>query len=282
MHRDELLAGQYFVAVAGMAAMRRCLTRPSEVRGRLDDVAGIVGALDQFPNDLRVPVVEHDFDDGYTAWAPVYDGPNPATALDDVVVGDLLAPLPAGVALDAACGTGRQAARLAELGHDVIGVDANAAMLEVARAKVPDADLRAGALDALPVDDESVDLVVCSLALTHVPELRPVLREFRRVLRPGGVAVLSDIHPTFVTFGGAAVFSTGGERFELHYVPNLHHPVSEYVTAAVDAGFRIEACIEPPVTEEAISFNPAFAVVPDAVRQALEGLPQLLVWKLAR
>ena len=44
-----------------------------------------------------------------------------------------------GAALDAACGTGRHARRLAELGHHVIGVDASPAMLERARAALPQA-----------------------------------------------------------------------------------------------------------------------------------------------
>lgn len=281
-HRDELVAAQYFVAVAGTAALRHCLTRPSSVRARLDDIAGIVGALDRFPNDLRLGVVEHDFDDGYTAWAPRYDGPNPATALDDEVVGAILEALPVGDALDAACGTGRHATRLAGLGHRVVGVDGNAAMLEVARAKVPDADLRQGRLDDLPVDDASVDLVVCSLALTHVPELAPVLAEFARVVRPGGAVVLSDMHPTTVLYGGTALFPHDDSHLELHYVANLLHPVSEYVTAATAAGLRIVACAEPEVPEAAIVTNPAYALHPEAVRQAYEGTPFQLVWQLER
>ncbi len=282
VQRDELLAAQYFVAVAGMAAMRACLTRPSSVRARLDEVVGVVSSLDEFPNNLRIPVVEYAVDDGYAIWAERYDGPNPATEADDEVVGRLLAGLPVGTALDAACGTGRHAARLVSLGHAVIGVDGSPAMLEVARSKVPSADFRAGRLEALPVDDASVDLVVCSLALTHVPDLRPCLAEFARVLRPGGTALLSDMHPTVVAFGGAAVFPTGAESFELHWLPNLVQPVSSYVAAAGDAGVVIRECLEPTVPDAAIERNPSYGVLPDAVRQAFDGLPFLLVWRLAK
>jgi SAM-dependent methyltransferase len=282
VRRDELVAAQYFAAVAGMAAMRHCLTRPSSVRARLDDVAAVVATLDEFPNNLRIPVVEYEIDDGYTAWAARYDGPNPATALDDEVVGAILERARPGVALDAACGTGRHARRLATLGHDVIAVDANEAMLAIAREKLPETDIRVGTLQQLPVDDASVDLVVCSLALTHVADLGPVLAEFGRVLRRGGRAVVSDMHPIVVTFGGAAVFPAGGESFELHYLPNLVHGLSDYVRAATAAGFTVEGVVEAPVPEAAIRTNPAYAVVPDAVRQAFEGLPFLLVWELAR
>jgi SAM-dependent methyltransferase len=273
-----MVAAQYFVAVAGMAAMRHCVTDPSAVRARLDDVRGVVERLDEFPNDLVVPVVEYEVSAGYDAWATRYDGPNPAVDVDELEVRDILTSLRGGVALDAACGTGRHAAHLCQRGFDVIGVDANESMLAVAEGKVPQADFRVGDLAALPVDDEAVDVVVCSLALTHVEDVRPVLAEFARVLRPGGWVVLSDVHPTVVTFGGAAVFPTGREGLELHFVRNRQHRVSDYVGAARAEGLVVRDCREPVVPERAITANPAHAVVPDAVRQAFEDLPFLLVW----
>lgn len=280
--RDEMVAAQYFTAVAGMAAMRHCLTRPTTVRERLDDVRRVVEHLDEFPNDLVVPVVEHDLAPGYDAWAEHYDGPNPAVDVDAVVVHDLLAAVPPGIALDAACGTGRHSRHLADRGFEVIGVDANRTMLARAEAKVPGGDFRLGDLAALPVDDAAVDVVVCSLALTHLLELGPTFREFARVVRPGGTVIVSDVHPLYVTFGGAAVFPAASDGFELHFVRNHVHPVSDYVRAAVDAGLPIRECREPVVPDAAITGNPAHAVVADAVRQAFDGLPFLLVWRFER
>lgn len=275
-----MVAAQYFTAVAGLATMRHCITEPSAVRARLDDIRRIVEGLDRFPNDLVVPVVEYGVDDGYDAWAPRYDGPNPATEADEAAVHAILADLPAGIALDAACGTGRHSAHLRARGFEVTGVDANRSMLTIAEAKVPDCDFRVGDLAALPVDDDAVDVVVCSLALTHVERIEPVLGEFARVVRPGGSVVLSDIHPAALTFGSVAVFPTGRDQLELHYVRSVVHPVSEYVQAATATGLVVRACREPVMPESAITRNPAFAVVPDAVRQAFEGLPFLLVWRL--
>jgi ubiquinone/menaquinone biosynthesis C-methylase UbiE len=275
-----MVAAQYFTAVAGLATMRHCITEPSAVRARLDDIRRIVEGLDRFPNDLVVPVVEYGVDDGYDAWAPRYDGPNPATEVDEAAVHAILADLPSGIALDAACGTGRHSAHLRARGFEVTGVDANRSMLTIAEAKVPDCDFRVGDLAALPVDDDAVDVVVCSLALTHVERIEPVLGEFARVVRPGGSVVLSDIHPAALTFGSVAVFPTGRDQLELHYVRSVVHPVSEYVQAATATGLVVRACREPVMPESAITRNPAFAVVPDAVRQAFEGLPFLLVWRL--
>jgi SAM-dependent methyltransferase len=68
-------------------------------------------------------------------------------------------------------------------GHRVIGVDGSPDMLTRAHTRVPQAEFHVGDLHRLPVPDAEVDLVVCALALTHVPDLAPVLAEFARVLR---------------------------------------------------------------------------------------------------
>jgi ubiquinone/menaquinone biosynthesis C-methylase UbiE len=109
--------------------------------------------------------------------------------------------LPAGRAVDAACGTGRYSAYLAGRGHAVVGVDSSADMLAVARARLPHSDFLAGSLDNLPVPDSSADLVVCALALAHMPELSVVMAEFARVLRPGGHLVMSEAHHELILRG---------------------------------------------------------------------------------
>ena len=89
VHRDELISAQYFLAVAGVAAMRRILISPSAVLPRLEDARRVIGALDEFPNNIRIPVVEYEVSEGYDAWAAIYDsGPNAATELDTVLVPD--------------------------------------------------------------------------------------------------------------------------------------------------------------------------------------------------
>ena len=84
---------------------------------------------------------------------------------------------------------------LADRDHRIIGVDSSPEMLAQAGERVPDGDFLLGDLRQLPVPDAEVDLVVCTLALTHVPDLAPVLAEFARVLRPGGHLIITDMHP---------------------------------------------------------------------------------------
>jgi SAM-dependent methyltransferase len=115
-------------------------------------------------------------------------------AADEPVVAEYLSGREPGVAVDAACGTGRFAEFLARRGHRVIGVDSSSDMLAHARRRVPDGEFHVVDLDRLPLPDDSADVIVCALALVHVPRLQPVMAEFARVLRPGGDLVISDVH----------------------------------------------------------------------------------------
>jgi SAM-dependent methyltransferase len=279
--RATLYAGEYFLAIVGMAMARNCLTEPAGARPRVDDIRAVIDHFDEFPQSLALRLRGFDVEPGYTQWAPIYDGPNPAIEIEEPVVHAILQDAPRGVALDAACGTGRHAAHLTTLGYHVIGVDTTEGMLDVARAKLPGADLRRGRLEALPLDDESVDLVTCALALTHVEDLEPVFREFARVLRPGGWIVTSDIHPFSTITGGLAVFP-GEDPSEVRFVPNLLHLPSEYVDAFVAADLVVRRCVEPRHAESSIQRVPSFPVFPDATRQAFTGAPFLLVWVLEK
>jgi ubiquinone/menaquinone biosynthesis C-methylase UbiE len=279
---EVLRAGEYFLAVQGLAMIRRATSRPSVARGRVEEMRRVLEHFDEFPNSLEFPVSEHDVEDGYAKWAPNYDGPNLAIDAEGPIVREMLSGLPPGDALDAACGTGRHASLLAELGHRVIGVDTTEAMLAVARAKVPAGDFRRGRLESLPVDDASVDVLTCALALEHVADLGPVFREFARVMRPGGQAVISDMHPMFKTTGGVAAFPSEDGRRGIPFVSGTTHQISDYVQAFLSAGFSLRGCVEPTVGEETLALFPAFGVYPEATRQAFLGLPFVVVWHLER
>jgi SAM-dependent methyltransferase len=87
-------------------------------------------------------------------------------------------------------------AALAERFDTVLGLDVSPAMIERARATVPDerVDFRVISGERLDgVDDASTDVLVCYLVLQHLPShraIRAYLSEFARVLRPGGEAFI--------------------------------------------------------------------------------------------
>jgi SAM-dependent methyltransferase len=111
----------------------------------------------------------------------------------------LLAALdPAWVVADLGCGTGRNAAALAPFVSRVVAVDASAEMLRAARERlvsVGNVDLREGTLEALPVEEGSVDLALLVLVLHHLGDPAAALKEARRVLAPGGRLLVIDMQP---------------------------------------------------------------------------------------
>jgi demethylmenaquinone methyltransferase/2-methoxy-6-polyprenyl-1,4-benzoquinol methylase len=97
--------------------------------------------------------------------------------------------------LDVAIGTGLVAREaLAVLGAQgyVAGVDPSAGMLRAARAIAPIPVVQ-GLGERLPFADGQFDFLSMGYALRHVSDLRRLFREFRRVLRPGGVACVLEI-----------------------------------------------------------------------------------------
>lgn len=108
-------------------------------------------------------------------------------------------PRPGERVVDVACGTGiaaRLAAERVGATGSVAGVDVNAGMLGVARSIAPDIDWHEAGAEALPLGDDSVDVVLCSLGLMFFPDKVAALREMRRVLTSGGRAGVLVPGPT--------------------------------------------------------------------------------------
>lgn len=105
---------------------------------------------------------------------------------------------PAWTVADLGCGTGNAAALLAPIVDRVIAVDREPTMLEVARERLErfrNVDFRTGDLEALPLEDASVDAAVAILVLHHLHEPIIALREMARVTKPGGAVLAIDIVP---------------------------------------------------------------------------------------
>ena len=99
--------------------------------------------------------------------------------------------------LDLACGTGRWLEKVMARGCESgVGVDGSAAMLRVARGKREIAGRLAQATcEVLPFREAVFDLVICSFALGHLRDLRCMVRELARVMKPGADCLVSDLDP---------------------------------------------------------------------------------------
>lgn len=234
----------YLLGLEGVALLRAFAGQHDEafVAARLAEIRVLLDRADELgPGGSAVELTAAE---AYGSWAESYDRPgNQLLDIEGPIVRSLLDELPTGVALDAACGTGRHAEYLAKLGHTVIGVDSSPDMLAVARAKVPAGRFLLGELGSLPVPDSTVDVVVCALALSHVPDLRPVFAEFARVLRPGGSLVVSDPRGRLDDVGLPIVVP--GPDGAPGYLPNRSRPASQYLAAALPHGLEVRHCEEP-------------------------------------
>lgn len=182
----------------------------------------------------------------YDDWAACYapQAHNPLMELEEAAVFNLLPDVLAKRTLDLACGSGRYAQHLRASGAStVLGMDLNQAMLLRGEVK---AGVRAS-MEAIPLANASVDVVVCGLAVGHLPALDKVYGEISRVLASGGVALLSDFHP-FQALSGAQRTYRGVDG-RLHVVEHYVHLYSDHQAAATSAGLRIEAMAEPRLSD---------------------------------
>jgi len=146
----------------------------------------------------------------------------------------------------------------------VIGVDLSDRMIDIAHASFPEIDFRVDSCSELrTVEPESIDLIVSNYVLMDTPDLPGAMRAFRRVLRPGGVAVLVFSHPCFPqglaaeTETGAVVYTWSFPYFEERRCTDrpwgqfrsdfiwFHRPLSGYWKAFRAAGFDVIDFEEP-------------------------------------
>jgi malonyl-CoA O-methyltransferase len=179
--------------------------------------------------------------EGYQLWADTWDStPSPIAALEHRVLLPWIETLAPCRAIDVGCGTGRWTARLS-----AIGIDASPAMLAVAGRK-PGLRGRLAVGDAanLPVAGASADLVLCALTFGHIRDQAAAMREFERVLRPGGVLLMSDFHPEAAARGWRRTFRRHGEVYELE-----NHPYTVVQLREVAAGLRLSGAADAYIGE---------------------------------
>ena len=173
--------------------------------------------------------------------------------------------------LDVGCAAGALSAELAERGADVLGVDVSQTMVRLAerrmagRARFHVADITQP-LDFLA--SGSINLVAASLVMHYLLDWVPTLREFRRVLSPGGRVVFSTHHPAedwrwfqrpdyFAIEEIVDRFPLGDHTAEVRF---YRRPLSAIFSTIRRSGFQVDELVEPmPLRECAERYPDAYA-----------------------
>lgn len=121
--------------------------------------------------------------------------------------------------LEVGCGPGDDARGLAERGHEVVGVDVEASSgWDLPSPGVTFIECSA---EQLPFPDDSFDAVLERDALHHIGQPGRALREMRRVLRPGGVAVVVECNRYNPLFYAHMTRLHGHDHFSVPYLRGL-------------------------------------------------------------
>lgn len=205
----------------------------------------------------------------WDAWIGA-DGDRNRRVNSDPVLHELLGDVEGLDVLDAGCGTGYLAIRLAKAGARVTGIDLSPRMVETTRRNAQAAgvalSLHTSSCSAMhPLTDASFDRVVSNYVLMDLPDLSGAIHECARVLRPGGFAVLVFLHPCFNPPGGIERLDDGSVRYrwppDFPYIHTgrfdeewgpfsssfigFHRPLSDYFAAILAAGMQVEDLREP-------------------------------------
>jgi len=133
--------------------------------------------------------------------------------------------------LEAGCGEGYGADLIADVARRVIGLDYDDSAVAHVRSRYPRVDVRQGNLAELPLPAESVDVVVNFQVIEHLWDQGQFIAECLRVLRPGGLLLIST--PNRITF-------SPGRDTPVNPFHTRELNAAELSALLTDAGFEIE------------------------------------------
>lgn len=206
------------------------------------------------------------------------------------------------------CGSGVDAQWLADNGaQSVVGVDISERLIEIGKHERPILDLQVMDMEHLEFDDNSFDLACSSLAIHYLKTMTPALKEARRVLRPGGLYVVSSMHPIDSSMelwedeniksarldwqkdettqermvrGNYMSQDDHGTRAITGFLGDInvtayHRTFSVMLQQILDSGFKIEHCVEPLPLPELKDINPS-------IYEQLIKVPSFIIWVLRK
>ena len=157
--------------------------------------------------------------------------------------------------LDIGCGGGLLSEPMARLGATVVGADAAAGNIPVARVHAEQSgleiDYRNVTAEALAADGEEFDVVLNMEVVEHVSDPLAYLTACRRLLKPGGLMICSTINRNPKSFAVAIV----GAEYVMRWLPKGTHEWSKFITPE-ELYALIGGAGLTPVDRKGFVFNP--------------------------
>jgi ubiquinone/menaquinone biosynthesis C-methylase UbiE len=193
--------------------------------------------------------------------------------------------------LDAGCGNGYWTRRLARRAKAVVGIDSAVELVKIARAKDNPDNVRYEILDLtgeLNLEDETFDLILCSMVLHYVPSIGCTVAQFKRLLAHNGDVVICVQHPVYQYHYRAQALA--GQRssvfpqtvsyfqqaslaqvtmFGKMEVLTYNRTIEDYVTTFTSHGFVLTDLREPQFSEALLEAIPRYREVSEVPRVIL-------------
>lgn len=154
--------------------------------------------------------------------------------------------------LDAGCGPGRHVKKLIAKGARLTCVDISSEMIEIAREHCHNkGEFITADLAQVKFKPLSFDLIIASLSLMYLKELKPVFKNFSKWLRPRGRLIFSIYHPVRFLHKIPDFDFSKSRKVWIHLdgcdvtVFNYYHPLENYFGALMTNGFDLRTFKEP-------------------------------------
>jgi ubiquinone/menaquinone biosynthesis C-methylase UbiE len=176
----------------------------------------------------------------YDAWSSQYDtNENKTRDLEGIALRSIFSNNHFNRVLELGCGTGKNTVWLDSITKDLTSVDLSEQMLEIAKQKLNSSQVQfhvANLLEPWTFTKSNYDLVVCSLMLEHIEDLKLMFQKISATTEKGAQLYIGELHPFKQYAGSKARFETDQG---VQVVPCFTHHISDFVDAAETNGFKL-------------------------------------------
>lgn len=177
--------------------------------------------------------------EAYKHWSLQYDtNINKTRDLEAVSLRECLSKYKFSNCLEIGCGTGKNTEWLITKCDSVLAIDISDDMLSIAKQKLTDKKVSFINVDVTSnwnFTKEKFDLIVCSLVLEHIEDIRDIIKKIATHLTNGGILYIGELHPFKQYTGSKPKFETEtGEQI----VSAFTHHITDFTEAANDNGLK--------------------------------------------